>query len=56
MTQMANEESSKDQSLNGTEPSENATISYATQGVDLFNSEETDPAKSGAMRKFKIFS
>ncbi|KAH7664531.1 U3 small nucleolar RNA-associated protein 19 [Dioscorea alata] len=48
--QMVNDESNKDESLNSTEPSESSSISYATQGVDLFNSEETDPAKSGAMR------
>lgn len=55
MVQMVNDESNKDESLNSTEPSENLSISYATQGVDLFDSEETDPAKSGAMREFKIF-
>ncbi|KAJ0968998.1 hypothetical protein J5N97_021875 [Dioscorea zingiberensis] len=47
--QVANNENGKDQSVNGSEPSD-ASVSYASQGEDFFDSEETDPAKSGAMR------
>nr|CAD1818780.1 unnamed protein product [Ananas comosus var. bracteatus] len=52
-----NEEADADTSVKGDQPNENERVSDAPplmhnkeQGVDLFNSEETDPVKSKAMR------
>nr|CAD1818869.1 unnamed protein product [Ananas comosus var. bracteatus] len=51
------EEANADASVKGDQPNENERVSDAAplmhnkeQGVDLFNSEETDPVKSKAMR------
>lgn len=52
------EEANADASVKGDQPNENERVSDAAplmhnkeQGVDLFNSEATDPVKSKAMSK-----